>query len=168
MKSLLTLLLTAFALNTAIAEDTASLKASLPAVQVKTLDGKSVNIQDMVVRGHITILFFWETFCGPSLKGLDNIFDNYDDWQKAYHCDLLGINQDDARNASKVKPLVNGRGWPFTFITDENKDLARALNIPNCPYLLLLDQNGKIVYRHSGFAEGFETELELQLRKLVK
>lgn len=149
-----------------LAEDTT--KQTLPAVMVKTIDGQAVNIQDYGKTGKTTILFFWETYCSPSVKGLDNILEVYDDWQAKYKCDLVAINMDDSRNSSKVKPFVDGKGWPYTVLTDVNKDLFRALNIPNCPYILLLDQKGHIVYRHTGYAEGFETELEGQLEKLMK
>jgi len=152
--------------NSALAEDTA--KQTLPSVQLKTLDEKTVNIQDYGKTGKTTILFFWETYCNPSIKGLDNILDVYEDWQKKYNCNLVGINMDDYRNRTKIKPLVNGKGWPYTFLIDENKDLSRALNISSCPYVLLLNQEGQIIYRHIGFAEGFETELEVQMKKLTK
>lgn len=168
MKFVIILFLTLCTYSSVSADDTTNQKRSLPSVQIKTLDGKPFNIQDLGITGRITILFFWETFCGPSIKGLDNILDNYEEWQTKYNCDLVGINMDDSRNILKVKPLVNGKGWPFTFLTDENKDLSRALNIPSCPYIILLNQQGQMIYRHSGFPEGFESELELQLKKLVK
>lgn len=152
----------------AYADDTTDQKNVLPSVQVKTLDEQPVNIQDFGKTGKITILFFWETYCGPSIKGLDNILDVYEDWQTKYLCDVVGINMDDSRNSSKVKPLVNGKGWPYTILTDQNRDLSRALNITNCPYVLLLDQQGHIVYRYAGFPEGFEIELEDQMKKLMK
>ncbi len=147
----------------AFAEDTT--KQALPSVIVKTLEGRPVNIQEYGKTGRITVLFFWETYCNPSIKGLDNILDVYEEWQAKYNCDLVGVNMDDSRNISKVKPMVNGKGWPFTFLTDENKDLFRALNIPNCPYFLLLDKQGNIIYRHSGYSDGFEFELEKQIKK---
>lgn len=152
--------------NCAFADDTT--KQTLPSVLVKTLDGKQVNIQDYGKTGKITVLFFWETYCNPSIKGLDNILDLYDDWQAKYNCEVIGIYMDDSRNSSKVKPLVNGKGWPYTILTDENKDLFRALNVPNCPFVILLDQQGHIIYRHSGFVEGFELELEEEIKKIKK
>jgi thiol-disulfide isomerase/thioredoxin len=165
MKTDILLVIAFFIYNCAQAEDT--IKQTLPSVMVKTLDEKPVNIQDYGKTGKITILFFWETFCNPSIRGLDNILDVYDDWQTKYKCNLVGINMDDSRNSSKVKPLVNGKGWPYTILTDVNNDLSRALSISTCPYILLIDQKGNIVYRHTGFAEGFENELEVQIKALT-
>ncbi len=157
---------TFFVFTTVFAND--STKQTLPSVNVKTLDGKTVNIQDYAKTGKITILFFWETTCRPSGKGLDNILDVYDEWQTKYKCNLVAISLDDSRNRSKIKPFVNGKGWPYTILIDENKDLARALNIANCPYILLIDQQGNIVYRHYGYVEGLELEVEETMKKLTK
>jgi len=78
------------------------------------------------------------------------------------------VTIDDARTSPKVQPFVKGQGWPYTILFDENKDLARALNVNNPPQTLLLDQNGNIVYVHNGYTEGSELELEAEMKKLVK
>jgi thioredoxin-related protein len=51
---------------------------------------------------------------------------------------------------------------------DENKDLARAMNVNNPPQTILIDQSGNIVYVHNGYTEGSEIELEEQIKKLIK
>lgn len=168
MKTKFFVLFASFCFYTAICSNISNQNPVLPSVTLKTMEGKTVNIQDYGKTGKTTILIFWETFCSPSIKGLDNVSDIYEDWQKKYKCDLVAINVDDARNISKVKPLVNGKDWPYIFLTDVNKDLLRALNIPNCPYILILNNQGHIVYSHNGFPEGFEGEIENQIKKLVK
>jgi len=141
---------------------------TLPSVEVKTLDGTKVNIQDYGKTGKITIISFWATWCGPCIKELNNILDVYEEWQKKYGCELVAVSIDDSRNLQKVKPTANAFGWPYTILTDENKDLARALNVNNPPQTLVIDQNGNIVYVHNGYTEGSELELEEVMKKLVK
>lgn len=139
----------------------------MPSVTVKTLDGASVNIQDYIVKGELTIISFWATWCGPCIKELDNINDVYEEWQKKYNCKLVAVTIDDARNTPKVKPFVDGKGWPYTILSDENKDLARAMNVNNPPQTILVDKEGNIVYVHNGYTEGTELELEEAMKKLV-
>ncbi|MES2617667.1 MAG: TlpA disulfide reductase family protein [Bacteroidota bacterium] len=165
----LTILTFLFMLGTvsAMANDSTKQKQALPSVQVKTLDGKSVDIKDYAVKGKLTIISFWATWCGPCIKELDNILDVYDEWQKKYNCEVVAVTIDDSRNIPKVKPFVDGKGWPFTILTDENKDLARALNVNNPPQVFLVDQEGNIVYTHVGYTEGSEFDLEAEMKKLI-
>lgn len=152
------------------ANDTTSNKSkqTLPSVMVKKSDGSQVNIQDYGKTGKITVISFWATWCSPCIKELNNILDLYEDWQKKYGCEVVAVTIDDARTSPKVMPFVKGQGWPYTILFDENKDLARALNVNNPPQTLLLDQNGNIVYVHNGYTEGSELELEAEIKKLVK
>ena len=66
----------------------------------------------------------------------------------------------------KVKPFVNGKGWEFDVLSDVNSDTKRALNYTNPPFTILVDQEGKIVYRHTGYVEGDEYNLEDEIKKI--
>lgn len=140
----------------------------LPSISLKDMEGNTVNVKDYGENGKITIITFWATWCGPCIKELDNMNELYDDWEKKYDLELVAVTVDDARNIPKVKPLVNGRGWRYKILLDENKDLARALNVPNPPMTFLVDKTGKIVYKHTGYTEGAEYKLEDEIKKLVK
>lgn len=166
-KFLLALMVFAMVSSASANDSTTTSKSSLPSVMVKTMDGTSVNIQDYAKQGQITIISFWATWCGPCIKELDNINEIYEDWQTKYGLELVAVTIDDARNTPKVQPFVNSRGWPYTILSDENKDLARAMNVNNPPQTVLIDQNGNIVYVHNGYTEGSELELEEEIKKLV-
>lgn len=152
------------------ANDTTKAKVfgKLPSITVKKLDGTPVNIQEFGKTGKITVISFWATWCAPCIKELNAILENYDDWQKKYGIELVAVSIDDARTAAKVPGAVNNFGWPYTILCDENKDLARAMNVNNPPQTILIDQNGNIVYIHNGFTDGTELELEEEIKKLVK
>ncbi len=145
-----------------------SAQGSLPDVNIKSLDGKTVNTQDLGKRGKIVVLSFWATWCSPCKKELDAISEVYEDWQKKYNMDLVAITIDDARALSKVKPMVETKGWTFEVLSDVNGDLKRALNFPSVPQTFLINQEGKIVYSHSGYLPGDEEELEKHIAELVR
>jgi cytochrome c biogenesis protein CcmG, thiol:disulfide interchange protein DsbE len=140
----------------------------LPSVELKDIDGNTVNVQDFGTNGKITIISFWATWCGPCIKELDNMNELYEDWVDVYGLELIAVSVDDARNIPKVKPMVNGRGWPYTVLLDENKNLSRALNVSNPPMTFLIDKEGNIVYKHTGYTEGSEYKLLDEIKKLVK
>lgn len=142
--------------------------APMPSVQIKDLSGNTVNSGDIGKTGQIIIVSFWATWCGPCIKELDNINDIYEDWQKDYGLKLIAVSIDDSRNILKVKPMVDAKGWPYEILLDENKELARALNVGNPPMTFLINQEGNIVYTHNGYTEGSEFELEKEIKKLIQ
>jgi len=139
---------------------------TLPDVSVQELNGKKVDIQDYSDNGKITVLSFWATWCVPCKKELDNIAEYYEDWQEDYDMELVAISVDNARSATKIKTVVDSKGWEYDILSDKNGDLKRALNFQAVPYTIVIDQEGNIVYRHDGYVEGDEFELEEVLKKL--
>ncbi len=139
---------------------------TMPAVNVKTLDGKSVNIQDYAKKGKITVVSFWATWCSPCKKELDAIAENYAEWQKNYDLELVAVTIDDARALSKVKPMVEQKGWKYKILSDINGDLKRAFNVQSVPFSILIDKKGNIAYTHSGYSPGDENDLEAHIKML--
>ena len=131
-------------------------------------DGKTVNIQDYVGNGKITVMSFWATWCSPCKIELDAINEIYADWQEDYDMELLAVTIDDQRTLAKVHALVETKGWEYTILADVKSDLKKALNFQTVPQTFLINQEGEIVYTHSGYNPGDEFELEEKIAKLVK
>ena len=55
---------------------------TLPSVDVKTIDGKTVSTGTFSNDGKPMIIDFWATWCKPCKKELDAISEVYADWQK--------------------------------------------------------------------------------------
>lgn len=148
----------------------ASLSAQkiLPSVEIKTLEGQSVNIQEYAENGKITIISFWATWCKPCKKELDTIHEVYEDWVADYEVELVAITIDTRRDLGKVKPLIEEKGWEYTILSDSKGDLKNALNFQTVPQTFLLDQEGNIVYTHSGYKTGDEVELEDKIKELAE
>lgn len=140
-------------------------QTAFPPVPLKTLDGHAVSAADLCKTGNITVVSFWATWCSPCKKELDAINEVYEDWQKEYDMELVAITIDDARAVTKVRPMVESKGWKFRVLSDVNSDLKRALNFPSVPQTFLLNKEGKIVYTHSGYIPGDEEALEEHIRE---
>ncbi|MFN3530627.1 MAG: TlpA family protein disulfide reductase [Bacteroidia bacterium] len=139
----------------------------LPNVQLKDMNGNSINIQDLREEGQPLIISFWATWCTPCKKELSNYADLYEDWQADFNVKVVAISIDDARNTAKVKAYVNGVKWPFDVLLDPNEDMKRSLNFQTVPFTILIDQSGNIVYRHNSYVEGDEYVMEEKLQKLT-
>ena len=66
---------------------------SIPAADVKTLDGKTVNTSKFSNEGKPMIIDFWATWCKPCKKELDAISEVYADWQKETGVKLIAVSK---------------------------------------------------------------------------
>ena len=138
---------------------------TIPSIDVKTLEGKVVNIQDYIGKGKVTVVSFWATWCSPCKRELDAIAEMYPDWQEKYDVELIAVTIDDSRAVAKVPAMVAAKGWEYTVLSDSKQKLQQALNFQTVPQTFLLDGDGEIVYSHSGYSPGDEYELEEEIKK---
>lgn len=136
----------------------------LPKVDMTTLDGKTINSQELSIDDNVIVVALWATWCVPCLKELDAISHLYQDWQEETNVKLYAVSIDDSRGVKRVKPLINGKGWDYTILLDTNNDFKRAVGAATVP-LTLLVKNNKIVYKHSGYSPGSEYELYEKIKE---
>ena len=146
----------------------AAQKSDLPNITLKNLDGESVNISEISNGGKPFVMTFWATWCGPCVKEHNALTEVYDDWVEETGVKIFSVSIDDSRSSAKIKPFVDGKGWPFEILLDVNKDLARAMNVNNPPHTFLFDGKGKIVWQHTGYLDGGEEDLYEEILKIAK
>ena len=143
-------------------------QSKLPAVTLKSMDGKTVSTDTLSNNGKPIIIDFFATWCKPCNRELTAISEVYEDWQEETGVKLIAVSIDQAQRINKVKPLVDNHGWPYEVLLDPNSEFKRALGIQMIPYVLIVDGDGNIVYKHNGYTEGAEEELIQKVRELVK
>lgn len=144
------------------------LNAQLPAVKLKNIDGKTIETHRLDYEGRPLIITFFATWCKPCLRELTAIAEVYDQWKAETDVEIIAVSIDEGANSFKVKPFVAAQGWEFPVWLDSNKDLMRALQVNMVPTALVLDEQRKVVYRHTGYVEGSEEELIEHVKKLQK
>ncbi|WP_298512362.1 TlpA disulfide reductase family protein [uncultured Kordia sp.] len=145
----------------------ANAQKEVPNISVKNLDGSSLNMDEITKGEGVKIISFWATWCVPCINELDAISEVYDDWIDETNVELIAIATDDARTKKRVKPLINGKGWEYKILLDENQELQRSLNITVIPHVIVI-KDGKIVWRHTGYQMGAEDELYEVVKKNAK
>lgn len=144
----------------------ATAQKTLPSVNVKTLDGKTVNLKDYAAKSNkVIIVDFWATWCTPCKKELDAIAEVYPEWQEKYNVEVLAITIDNQRALPKVPSVVETQGWEFTIFAGNENEMQTAFNFQTIPQTLVADKNGRVVFEHNGYVPGDEDELEKAVAK---
>lgn len=140
----------------------------IPAIEVKTLDGKTFNTGNIANDGKPIIISFWATWCKPCVSELTTIEEVYEDWQTETGVKLIAVSIDDSKTTGNVKPLINGKGWEYEILLDVNSNFKRAMNVNLVPHTFVLNGNGEIVWQHTSFSQGSELNLIEIVRKVAK
>ena len=139
----------------------------IPSVQLKTMEGKTINTAELGFKGPV-IFSFWATWCAPCKRELNVINDLYSDWQEETGVNLVAVSIDDMKTAASVQVYVDGKAWEYLVLMDPNGDFKRAMGVNNVPHTFLVDTDGTIVFSHNNYAAGDEDLLHTELLKLVK
>jgi len=142
--------------------------SQIPSVNIKTVDGGIINTSEFNNDGHPIVISFWATWCKPCKEELDNIHEVYEDWRDETNVKLIAISIDDARNASKIKPLANSKGWDYEVYHDSNSEFATQMGVKPIPHTFLLNGDKKIIWNHTGYTDGDEEELYDKILEILK
>lgn len=138
-------------------------KMGIPAKEftLKSLEGKTVKLSDF--RGRIVLVDFWATWCGPCKRELPLLQAAYPQW-KAQGIELLAISTD--KDTNKVAPFIQEKGYAFPVLFTQ--DTSKDYDVSGIPTLFVVDQKGRIQYKHLGYRPDIVDVLNLQLAELQK
>ena len=145
----------------------ASAQERLSKVILKDIEGRTVQTDTISNNGKPLIIAFFAIWCKPCNRELTSIDEVYDDWQQETGVRLVAVSIDQAQNVNKVKPMVDQNGWRYDVLLDANGEFRRSLGIQSVPYTVLLDGQGRIVYKHNGYTDGAEAELYKKVKEVA-
>lgn len=132
-----------------------------PDFTLSQLDGGRVSLSGL--RGRVVIMEFWATWCGPcrySSPSLEAIYKKFRDRGVT----VLLINA--GEGADKVRKWAEHR-FTAPILLDTEGEVAHLYHVEGIPRLLLIDQQGRILYDHAGYAGGLEDGLNVILKGLL-
>lgn len=137
-----------------------SSSAALPSVNLKDINGNTVDTATLSNDGKPFVISFFATWCKPCLRELKAINEVLPDWQDETGVRVVAVSIDEAQNEQKVKPLIEGKGWSdYQVLLDPSGEFKRQLGVNDIPHVFVVDGNGNIVWNHQGYVDGGEEDI---------
>ena len=149
IKALITLLLLSFSVDSLLAK-------KIDDSRIKMLNGEYAKLSDFHSEGPLIINFWttWLPFCERQLAYLDQLNSNFKDTGLS----VLAVNVNKPNILKQVRPYINKRKYKFPVSVDPRSKLAKKLGVIGYPALYIVDKDGTILYKSSGYEEGKEDE----------
>ncbi|MBD5228186.1 MAG: TlpA family protein disulfide reductase [Bacteroides sp.] len=155
-------------LSCAVALTALSSMAALPSVNLKDINGKTVDTATLSNDGKPFVISFFALWCKPCNRELKAISEVYDEWQEETGMRLVAVSIDEAQNEQKVKPFVESKGWEYEVLLDPNGEFKRQMGVNDIPHVFIVDGEGNIVWNHQGYVDGGEEDILEAVKKFVK
>jgi cytochrome c biogenesis protein CcmG/thiol:disulfide interchange protein DsbE len=128
-----------------------------PAFDLPALDGQRVALADYHGKKKL-VVSFWASWCGPCKMEMPVLREFYERQKKnSDKFELLAISIDDER--APAERFASEMKLPFPVLLDLRGQAANAYGVEAIPSLFIIDENGKVIYGHTGFDASLEIVL---------
>lgn len=135
-----------------------------PDFTLGSIQGDSISLS--ALRGKVVVVEFWATWCPPcreSIPDLNKIYEKF----RGRNFELLAISVDKGGDApSSLKAFVNEYGVMYPVLWDD-KNVNSLYNVSGIPVMFIIDKEGYVVKKHTGFAPGLSEMLLKEVEALL-
>ena len=118
--------------------------------------------------GKVNMLVIWASWCGPcrrEIPGLKKLYDKYKDRGLT----ITSVSTDENRASWKAALFVESMPWKQLIVPKDKIELFNlTYEVGSIPYVLFLDDKGKVITRSIGFDENTSGEYESIIAKYIK
>ena len=135
----------------------------LPRFSATTLAGTPISGSDL--EGKVVLVDFWATWCGPCRKSVPHL-KKLSKKRGKKPFEIVGVNSDQDPDKAREFVAQNQIDWPQVW--QDDRYLNRALGVKGIPTYLIVDHEGKIVLRTTGWSLSMEMHVERALNRAVR
>jgi len=120
---------------------------SLP-VKFEAFDEKKNLITDEHLNGKIVLLDFWFTRCGACFEAFPQVQAAYEKFKNDPSVSVLSVDKPiDGDSPGQAFAMIRDEGHTFPVVVAADENLPENLGVKAYPTVLVIDRQGKIVYR---------------------
>lgn len=141
-------------------------RSPAPAFTLKNIKGETVSLASL--KGKVVILDFWATWCGPCKKSFPAMQMAVNKYKDDKNVVFLFIDtwERDKDPLPGVKSFIADNKYTFNVLLDQQdpqtkkNNVVESYKVTGIPTKFIIDGNGNIVYRLSGFSGGDDAAVE--------
>lgn len=126
-------------------------------------DGDTVKLSDY--KGKVVFLDFWASWCPPCRMSIPAIKSLHEKMQDKSDVVILGLNV--GEGADTVKSFLEKEGIEYTVLYADNA-VSKKYKISGIPAFFIIDKNGNIAKKYSGYYPGMDIQWEKDINDLLK
>lgn len=137
-------------------------ESMLPSLDLQTIDGRRITNADLA--GKVVLFDFWGTWCAPcraSIPSLKALVERTSDQP------LVVISVSNDSKEAALKAFISEHEMTWAQVWDRSGNFGDEFKIHSYPTYLLVDHEGVIVFRYSGWSEHVEESIRAYLRRAL-
>ncbi|EHQ28142.1 TlpA family protein disulfide reductase [Mucilaginibacter paludis] len=127
-----------------------------PGIAYANPGGQIINLSSL--KGKYVLVDFWASWCGPCRKAIPKLKELYTEY-KDKGFEILSVSVDTDHSAWKRAMSEEAMPWAQVVSPDKEKTLSDFM-IQGIPTLFLLDKDGKIIEKFTGYSSRLEQLLK--------
>jgi thiol-disulfide isomerase/thioredoxin len=139
------------------------------------IDQEPVKLSDL--RGHVVLLDFWATWCGPCIIAFPHLKEWYEKYKDKglvivgmtrYYGEAAGRAVAPAEELTFVQKFKKEHEMPYGVAIADNEDNMRNYGVTGIPTAVLIDRRGVVRFIDTGGDAGTANEIAVVLERLIQ
>jgi len=135
-----------------------------PDFSITTSEGEYISLEDL--RGKVVLLDFWATWCAPCVASTPAFRSLHKRFQKEPSFVMIAISSDHEVEKWREFIAKNQMIWPQ--YRDRDSKVQRAFEVRSYPTYIVIDHEGIVRFRTSGFGSLGTSQIEEAISKALK